>query len=238
MIVEVVSVFVFAVVALFLYTIAAHYLEDDRLPPGPVPLPLVGNMFHMGVLPHLGLTALAKNYGEVFRLQVGIHRIVVVNSIESAREALVRRSNDFAGRPLLHTASLISRRGKSIAFGDFDATWKMQRKIAHSALKMFGSGIERLEAKICVEIDELIERVSQKEGTPFNPAHDIQLAVLNIICSFVFGSRYEIDDPEFHSIVRYTDRFSQGFRAGNLVDYFPWLRFFPNKGNISKKKLP
>ena len=55
---------------------------------------------------------------------------------------------------------------------------------------------------------------------------------LSFICTFVFGSRYDINDPELHRVLKYTDQFAQGLRAGNLVDYFPWMRFFPNKGEI------
>jgi len=150
MILEGLAVVIVAVTAIVIYTITSYYTSDKRLPPGPIPLPLVGNMFNMGPQPHLSLTSLSKTYGDIFRLSVGIHRIVVVNSIEAAREALVRRSSDFAGRPLLYTGSLITRKGKSISFGDFNATWKRQRKIAHSALKMFGSGIGRLEKEVSI----------------------------------------------------------------------------------------
>ncbi|KAK3755591.1 hypothetical protein QZH41_017586, partial [Actinostola sp. cb2023] len=214
MILEGFAVVFVASIAIVIYTLTVHFTKDRRLPPGPVPLPLVGNMFNMGPQPHLSLTSLAKKYGDIFRLTVGIRRIVVVNSIEAAREALVHRSNDFAGRPLLYTASLITRKGKSISFGDFDSTWKKQRKIAHSALRMFGNGIERLEGKVCLEVHELIKRLVVNGEAPFNPAHDIQLATVNIICSFVFGSRYDMNDPEFHRVVMYTDQFAQAFRAG------------------------
>lgn len=231
MILEGLAILIVALTALVLSTITKHHCEDKRLPPGPVPLPLVGNLFNMGSQPHLGLASLAKTYGEIFRLTVGIHRIVVVSSIDAAREALVKRSNDYAGRPLLYTSSIITRKGSSISFGDFNATWKRQRKIAHSALKMFGTGIQRLEHKVSSEIHELINRIHAKRDTLFDPTHDVQLAVVNIVCSVVFGAHYDINDPEFHRVVKYTDQFARGFRAGNLVDYFPWMRFFPNKGN-------
>ena len=219
-----------AVSAILLYSAISHFTENPKLPPGPIPLPVIGNMIQMGTKPHLGLTQLAKKFGKVFRLTVGIHRIVVVNTIDVAREALVKKANDFAGRPRLHTADLISRGGKDIAFSDFGPTWKLQRKIAHTALKMFGHGIERIEYKVKQEIDELIKRFEAVEGRAHDPQHDIVLAVINIICAFVFGSRYDLDDPEFYTILRYNQQFVQGFRAGNLVDYFPWLRHFPCKG--------
>ena len=227
---ELLALAVVVIAAVLLYSAVSHQRENPKLPPGPVPLPIIGNMLQMGTKPHLGLTKLAKKFGKVFRLTVGIHRIVVVNTIDVAREALVKKSNDFAGRPRLYTADLISRGGKDIAFSDFSPTWKLQRKIAHSALKMFGQGIKPIEEKVCQEINELMTRFENVEGRAHDPQNDIVLAVINIICAFVFGSRYDLDDPEFYTILRYNQQFVQGFRAGNLVDYFPFLRHFPSKG--------
>lgn len=227
---ELLALAVVVIAAVLLYSAVSHQRENPKLPPGPVPLPIIGNMLQMGTKPHLGLTKLAQKFGKVFRLTVGIHRIVVVNTIDVAREALVKKSNDFAGRPRLYTADLISRGGKDIAFSDFSPTWKLQRKIAHSALKMFGLGIKPIEEKVCQEIDELMTRFENVEGRAHDPQDDIVLAVINIICAFVFGSRYDLDDPEFYTILRYNHQFVQGFRAGNLVDYFPFLRHFPSKG--------
>ena len=227
---ELLALAVVVIAAVLLYGAVSHQWENPKLPPGPVPFPIIGNMLQMGTKPHLGLTKLAKKFGKVFQLTVGIHRIVVVNTIDVAREALVKKSSDFAGRPRLYTADLISRGGKDIAFSDFSPTWKLQRKIAHSALKMFGQGIEPIEEKVCQEIDELMTRFEKVEGRAHDPQDDIILAVINIICAFVFGSRYNLDDPEFRTILRYNHQFVQGFRAGNLVDYFPFLRHFPSKG--------
>ena len=230
MIAEVLGVALVLLALLVAYTLVSHYTDDPRLPPGPIPLPLIGNMLQMGPKPHIGLTKLAQKYGKIFRLQVGVHRIVVINNIEVAREALVRKANDFAGRPQLYTANLISRGGKDIAFADFGPTWKEQRKIAHSALRMFGSGVKPIEERTCKEVDELIKRFAATEGKELDPQNDVILAVLNVICSFVFGKRYEMDDPEFETIMRYNEQFVKGFRSGSLIDFFPWLRHFPNKG--------
>lgn len=227
---ELLALAVVVISVVLLYTVLSHVTENPKLPPGPMPLPVIGNMLQMGMSLHHGLTNLAKKYGKIFRLSVGIHRIVVVNTIDLAREALVKKSTDFAGRPRLYTADLISRGGKDIAFSDFSPTWKLQRKIAHSALKMFGQGIKPIESKVCEEIDELIARFEAVEGRAHDPQDNIVLAVINIICAFVFGSRYDLENPDFHTILNYNQQFVQGFRAGNLVDYFPWLRHFPSKG--------
>ena len=56
------------------------------------------------------------------------------------------------------------------------------------------------------------------------------LAVINIICSLVFGKRYNKDDPEFLNVVQYNTLITQGFNHTKPVGFLPWLRFFPNEG--------
>uniref|UniRef100_A0A670ZLG2 Steroid 21-hydroxylase n=1 Tax=Pseudonaja textilis TaxID=8673 RepID=A0A670ZLG2_PSETE len=68
--------------------------------PGPSPWPLVGNLPH---LLHADLPAhflqLAQHYGPIYRLRCGKKVVVVLNSSELIREALMRKWSDFAGRP-------------------------------------------------------------------------------------------------------------------------------------------
>ena len=42
--------------------------------------------------------------------------------------------------------------GKNIVFGDYGPAWKLQRKIAHSALRVYGSSQGILEEKVAEEV--------------------------------------------------------------------------------------
>ena len=42
--------------------------------------------------------------------------------------------------------------GKSLAFGDYGPAWKVQRKIAHSAVRVYGSARGTLEEKVAEEV--------------------------------------------------------------------------------------
>ena len=44
----------------------------------------------------------SKKYGSVFTIQMGTTPIVVLNDLDSIREALTTKSVDFAGRPTSH----------------------------------------------------------------------------------------------------------------------------------------
>ena len=46
----------------------------------------------------------------------------------------------------------------------------------------------------------------------------------------IFGSRYEVDDPEFLQVTKWCDLITEGFSNGDPVSALPWLRFFPMRG--------
>ncbi|KAJ3600276.1 hypothetical protein NHX12_031262 [Muraenolepis orangiensis] len=71
------------------------------------------------------------------------------------------------------------------------------RRFATSALKDFGMGKKAIEEKIIEECQHLFEVITKKEGKPFDTDKAVNYAVSNIICSIVYGKRYQYDDKEF-----------------------------------------
>lgn len=70
-------------------------------PPGPIPWPIVGNLVTLGKydVPFVGLTALAKQYGDCYALTLGSTRCLVVNNLQLIREVLNQNGKFFGGRP-------------------------------------------------------------------------------------------------------------------------------------------
>uniref|UniRef100_A0A804IR48 Uncharacterized protein n=1 Tax=Musa acuminata subsp. malaccensis TaxID=214687 RepID=A0A804IR48_MUSAM len=62
--------------------------RGQRLPPGPTPLPVVGNLFELGDKPHRSLARLAKVYSPIMTLRLGQVNTVFVSSPEMARQIL------------------------------------------------------------------------------------------------------------------------------------------------------
>ncbi|XP_070806077.1 cytochrome P450 2A5-like [Pituophis catenifer annectens] len=67
-----------------------------KMPPGPTPLPLIGNLLWIDQnnLPN-SLIKLSKKYRLVYMLQLGPRRIMVLCGYEAIKEALVDQANEF-----------------------------------------------------------------------------------------------------------------------------------------------
>ncbi|KAH6940401.1 hypothetical protein HPB50_027551 [Hyalomma asiaticum] len=77
------------------------YQQVSRYPRGPIPVPVFGNLIALRKVENLHTKALewSKIYGDVFTLWVSHKSMVVLNSYNVIREALVKQKHIFAGRP-------------------------------------------------------------------------------------------------------------------------------------------
>ena len=87
------------------------------------------------------------------------------------------------------------------------------------------------------EFDRLMQRIQSQNGQPQDITKDIVLATANVFCAVVFGSRYELDDPEFTRIVELGSGLFHGLVNGFVVDVLPWLKFFPFKSIQTLKEI-
>ena len=207
----------------------ARAKQHKHLAPGPSPYPLIGNLLQLVGKPgHVAMTEMAEEYGKIYTLYLpGGQRCVVVNSIDLAREALLTRRDDSRGGPSLSSLITCHVVSKTSSAQTSHKPWSSSARSRILPLRMYGSGLKRLEGLICSEVEQLAERISAREGKPFDPKEEIQLVVLNVICAIVYGESYDIEDEEFLRIVKYNDEFIRLFGSYNILDLLPWLRFLP-----------
>ncbi|XP_052618669.1 cytochrome P450 2C27-like isoform X2 [Peromyscus californicus insignis] len=73
--------------------------ERRKLPPGPTPLPVIGNFLQIDVKNiNQSFTKFSKVYGPVFTLYLGRKPTVVLHGYEAVKEALIDHGEEFAGR--------------------------------------------------------------------------------------------------------------------------------------------
>nr|AYG99325.1 CYP71E22 [Avena strigosa] len=109
--------------------LAARSRNGLRLPPGPAPLPVLGNLHQLGALPHRSMRELARRHGPVMLLRLGMTRLLVVSSPSAAREVLKAHDAACCTRPACPGANRLSYGFKSVAFAPYGETWREMRGI-------------------------------------------------------------------------------------------------------------
>ena len=74
--------------------------RKSRMPPGPLSLPILGGVLSLGGGDvRESMLNLKKKYGDVFTIDLGKQRIVVLSSHAAIKEAFVKNSHAFSSRP-------------------------------------------------------------------------------------------------------------------------------------------
>ncbi|XP_028824282.1 cytochrome P450 17A2 isoform X3 [Denticeps clupeoides] len=203
--------------------------------PGTMPclprVPLLGSLLSLRspLPPHLLFTHLTHTYGTLYTLYMGPHPTVVVSDYTHAREVLLTRGREFAGRPRMVTTELLTRGGKDVAFADYSDLWRRHRRLVHSAFNLFGEGSSKLQSIVLDAADSLCSELLSSGRSCVDPAPAVLRAVTNVVCTLVFSSSYLPSDPELLKVMQYNDGIVQTIARGSLVDIYPWLKIFPNK---------
>lgn len=100
--------------------------------------------------------------------------------------------------------------------------------MALEILREFGLGKNILAEKIQEEVKEYLKGLETENSAAFNPSHLTHHCIANIICSIVFGRRYDFDDPHF---LKCMDKLESNMKdvGGDaaILNFMPYLRFLP-----------
>lgn len=112
--------------------------------------------------------------------------------------------------------------------------WKQQRRFCASVFRNFGVGKESFEHFVLSETRELVDEITNKTGSPFDPRIPVSNAFSNIICSLVFGRRYQYKDPHFRHLLDMLDECFRLAGAGGVFSMLPAAKyiFFPIQWQI------
>lgn len=107
-----------------------------QLPPGPRPWPIIGNLFHLGLKPHQTLADLARVYGPLMHLKIGLVHVVVASSASVAEQFLKVHDANFLSRPPTASAKYIYE-NEDMVFRPYGKRWRWLRKVC--ALHLFSN---------------------------------------------------------------------------------------------------
>ncbi|XP_053362027.1 cytochrome P450 2F2-like isoform X1 [Clarias gariepinus] len=216
---------VFCVCLLFLFI---RIQRPKNFPPGPRPIPVFGNLFHFNIKnPLKDFEKLGEQYGKIYSLYIGTKPAVVLNGLKAIKEALVTKSADFSDRPQnLHKDV---HAGRGVIMADYGTQWKEHRRFALMTLRNFGMGKQSMENRILGEIEKLVTKLEEFDGSSLCPQTLFHDAVSNIIYLLLFATRFDYGDETPKVYVRLFDENAKLYSGtwAMIYDALPGLKSWP-----------
>nr|WRK15531.1 geraniol 8-hydroxylase [Nepeta nervosa] len=219
------------IITLF-YAYLSFSTRGKNLPPGPTPMPLIGNLHLLGHHPHKSLARLAETYGPIMLLRLGAINTVVVSSAAVAKEVLQKHDLAFSSRSIPDAVHAHDQFKYSVVWLPVASRWRSLRKTMNFNI-FSGSCLDANQHLRSRKVEELIAYC--KESCRRAEAVDVGRAAfrtaLNSLSNTIFSR--DLADPlsdsgkEFKEVVS-----SIMMEAGkpNSVDYYPFLSRFDPQG--------
>ncbi|KAH7536711.1 cytochrome P450 84A1 [Ziziphus jujuba] len=206
-------------------------------PPGPKGLPIIGNMLTTPVtdLTHQGLAKLAKQYGGIFHLRMGIQHMIVVSSPEMARQVLQVHDNIFSNRPANIATSYLTYNRADLVFANYGPFWRQMRKLC--VAKLFSRRRAESWDSVRDRVDSAVRIVAANAGRAFNVGELVFSLTRGIVYQAAFGTSAMERQEEFVEILQ---EFNKLYGVFNIADFIPWLRWIdPQRlnGRFTKARL-
>ncbi|KAK9668242.1 hypothetical protein RND81_13G044100 [Saponaria officinalis] len=224
-----------AVVGLALHEVL-HFLlpslgkKDKKLPPGPPGVPVFGNMFGIGSMPHVKFTELSKTYGPLMSIQLGRQTTVIISSPGMLQAAL---KNDIlvSNRYIIEAVTPQNHHEKSVGFLPVGPKWRTLRKICNSQI-FSNSKLENtqyIRRKVVRDLASFVKKSSENGDVV-----DINLAAFTSSLNLLSNTIFSVDlgaSTEIAVEFRDTSHTLIGeLGKPNLADYFPFLKKFDPHG--------
>jgi cytochrome P450 len=215
---------------LLLVALVTYFLLRDprrkHLPPGPRGLPIIGNTHQLPQTDEVSQVVInwAKQYGEIFRIRLGMTDYIYLNTPEAVKELMDKKSNIYSSRHAMPMALDTVSDGNRMLFMGYTKQWRELRKIMHSILTstqaVHYQPIQMYETRqMCVDLLD----------TPEQLYHHTRRYTTSVVMQLSYGHRVpNWDDKDVRDVYLVIDNFTKITAPGAwIVDSFPTLAKFP-----------
>ncbi|KAF7838523.1 flavonoid 3'-monooxygenase [Senna tora] len=230
------------VVAALLYRLLKLFARPALpLPPGPRPWPIVGNMPHLGAVPHHAIADLARKYGPLMHLRLGFVDVVVAASASVAEQFLKVHDANFSSRPPNAGAKYIAYNYQDMVFAPYGPRWRMLRKI--SAVHLFSAkALDDFKQLRQEEVRRLTRTLASSTSRAVSLDQLLNVCTTNALARVMIGRRVFNDgaagcDPradEFKSMVVEVMVLAGVFNIGDFIPALEWLDLQGVQGKMKK----
>ncbi|PFH58891.1 hypothetical protein XA68_13076 [Ophiocordyceps unilateralis] len=221
---------IFVLLGIVVYYGCFRKTAARKLPPGPKPLPLVGNINHLppkGAPEYLHWLKHRERFGPISSVTAFGETAVILHDRQATHELLEKMTKKTSGRPLMEFANQLCGFNRLISGKQFDETCKWHRRLMH---KQFGSKsiVARYHDIVEAEAKVLLWRIWRE---PENLMKLLKIATGAIILKVTYGYTIDRDnvDPLVDLIDQMMNNFSDAFTAMTWpVDLIPAIQYLPS----------
>ncbi|KAM6351690.1 LOW QUALITY PROTEIN: cytochrome P450 2W1 [Alca torda] len=219
-----------------LYVLKVFKQSALNLPPGPFPLPIVGNLHLLDMRRQdKSLMKISEKYGPVFTVHLGFQRVVVLTGYQAAKDALGNTADVFVDRPAILIFYHIQH-GNGVFFSSQEL-WKTTRRFTVATTQDLSMGKHLGEERMLEELRFLI-LIKSFKGGPFK-LRFLNMAPTNITFAILFGKKFDYEDPTYLTLLRLIDEVMHllGSPFLHLFNFYPFLGFLLKPRKMVLKKV-
>ncbi|KAM0027315.1 putative geraniol 8-hydroxylase [Helianthus debilis subsp. tardiflorus] len=221
----------------FIYVFTISSRRNHRgLPPGPYPLPIIGNLLELSNKPHRSLAALSKRYGPLMSLKLGTRTTIVVSSPGIAQQFFHKHDQLFSSRSVPETARIMDHHTYSLGWLPAGDQWRRLRRITKECL-FSGQCLDGSQQLRMQKVQELVNYVSKccQEEKAVNIGEVAFTTSLNMLSNLLFSTDFsQYDSLSSQEIKDVIWGVMEVGGKPNLVDFFPTLRPLDPQGLTSQ----
>ncbi|KAH6782227.1 hypothetical protein C2S52_000837 [Perilla frutescens var. hirtella] len=214
----------------FIHLLSSNFRRrrSPKLPPGPNPFPIIGNILQLGPKPHQSLTNLSKIHGPLMHLKLGSIDTVVVSSPEIAKEILQQHDHGFPGRMTTAATKAFDHHLTSVACLPVGKKWRSLRKICREEMfstQRLDASRELRRAKLQNLVDYVQECCDDRKIVDIGEAAFV--TSLNLISNTLFSVDFaDYSKGSSQELKEIIHGLMGAFGSFNVADYFPIVGAF------------
>jgi cytochrome P450 len=214
-----------ATLAVVLLWAATRRASVGRMPPGPTPLPVIGNLLSLRGNLHHTLARLARVHGPVMTLKLGLTTAVVISSRDAAEEAFSKHDKRLSGRAIPDAARALGFSDRSMIWlPSSDPLWKSLRGIVATNL-FTPRGLAAARGVRERKVRDLVSYFRGRAGREVDVGEAVYGGVLNLVSSVFFSvDVVDVGGKSAQGLHELVEDLIAAVAKPNVSDLVPFLR--------------